>query len=94
MSAQSKPMSDGSVALRDFLERVERLRRAEAGGRHAESSAERYRLKRLVNSGPLVGRVVTSVSSGTICPFPPRTKNRPNCFGSRRYSGSACTYTL
>ena len=55
------------------------------------SSAARYRLNRLVNSGPLVGRVVTSVSSGTMSPFALRTKNSPNCFGSVRYSGSAWT---
>ena len=51
-------------------------------------------MKRFVNSGPDVGRVEISVSSGTISPLALRTKKRPSCFGSRRYSGSAWTYTL
>ena len=53
-------------------------------------SAVRNRLKRLVNSGPDAGRVVTSVSIGTIAPDWLRTKNSPSWPGSRRNSGSAC----
>ena len=57
-------------------------------------STERNRLKRFVNSGPDVERVEVSVSRGTMSPLSLRTKKSPSCFGSFRYSGSACTYTL
>ena len=57
------------------------------------SSAVRNRLKRLVNSGPLLGPVVISVSSGTMPPFAFFT-NSPSCFASWRNSGSACKYLV
>ena len=82
--------------LRDLLER----RRAPARSCSPRagtpvSSAERYEVEAVGELGPARRpRRHQGVERHHLAVRCPRTKNSPNCFGSRRYSGSACTYTL
>ncbi len=94
MSAQSKVMSGGSTARAVSSSASSACVDETPGAGTPVSSAARNRLKRLVNSGPALDPIDTSVSSGTMLPFWFRTKNSPSCFGSWRNSGSACIYTL
>ena len=90
MSAQSKLMSGGSTSRAVASRASSACVDEKPAAGTPVSSAARNRLNRLVNSGPWVGRVDTSVSSGTIPPCAFLTKNSPICFGSCRNSGSAC----
>ena len=79
--------------LGGLFERRQRIPRAVPFGRHPGQFGRAIQVEPVGEPGRW-RRCRISVSSGTMFPLALRTKNSPNCFGSRRNSGSAWTYTL